>query len=305
MDVAGEVQVAAERNIHRIRLDSKGNRIGLAEYEDHAHDADDAAARDNPALNPMIQALGLNFPLQQQGGPDLHTDQRGEGCNIVGTLLVNKVAGNVHVALGGAHAHGGATKDGKEPPESEEHSHGGGAPHAHASPSHPSAPPQPQHIHQFMIHDLVSYNCSHRINRLSFGVEFPGALNPLDGTEQVIPEGGGTAHFQYFVKVVPTLYQSSSGREKDTNQYSVTQQSQFISLQDAFRGDTQRIPGVFFVYDLSPFMVRVTERRTPLSTFLTSVCAIVGGVLTVAGVIDAALFSGAKYLKVVSPTLKK
>jgi len=133
--------------------------------------------------------------------------------------------------------------------------------------------------------------------------------------------------------------QSGAGEGVDTNQFSVTEQAQLISLQDAFRGDAQRIPGVFFVseqgqsgqrrsnmqsrqpavgheawcaagssecgsaavcpcrYDLSPFMVRVTERRTPLSSFLTSVCAIVGGVLTVAGVLDALLFAGAKMVK--------
>ena len=35
-------------------------------------------------------------------------------------------------------------------------------------------------------------------------------------------------------------------------------------------------PGVFFVYDLSPFMVSVTESTTPFFQFLTGLCAIVG-----------------------------
>lgn len=39
--------------------------------------------------------------------------------------------------------------------------------------------------------------------------------------------------------------------------------------------------GIFFVYDLSPFMVRVTEHTVPFTHFLTGLCAIAGGVFTV------------------------
>jgi hypothetical protein len=35
------------------------------------------------------------------------------------------------------------------------------------------------------------------------------------------------------------------------------------------------------VYDFSPFMVEVEESSMPFSHFLTSVCAIIGGVFTV------------------------
>ena len=38
---------------------------------------------------------------------------------------------------------------------------------------------------------------------------------------------------------------------------------------------------MFFVYDLSPFMVRVTEHNVPFTHFLTGLCAIAGGVFTV------------------------
>jgi hypothetical protein len=38
---------------------------------------------------------------------------------------------------------------------------------------------------------------------------------------------------------------------------------------------------VFFFYDLSPIMVRYVEQRKSFLHFLTSVCAVVGGVFTV------------------------
>ncbi len=41
------------------------------------------------------------------------------------------------------------------------------------------------------------------------------------------------------------------------------------------------LPGVFWVYDLSPFMVDASTYHTPLFEFVTGLCAIIGGVLTV------------------------
>ena len=67
----------------------------------------------------------------------------------------------------------------------------------------------------------------------------------------------------------------------------MTSQTHLISPFD--RQDGRRIPGVFFVYDLSPFMVHVREKRMGWGSFLVSVCAIVGGVVTVAGMIASCL----------------
>ena len=94
-----------------------------------------------------------------------------------------------------------------------------------------------------MIHEMAQYNCSHTINQFSFGELFPGVVNPLDGTSQIIPRGQGSAHMQYFIKVVPTVYESTFG-SVDTNQFSVTQHTQPITMQDAFSGGGGgKIPG--------------------------------------------------------------
>lgn len=55
--------------------------------------------------------------------------------------------------------------------------------------------------------------------------------------------------------------------------------------------------GVFFMYDLSPMMVQMTEHRRSLTHFLTGVCAIVGGVFTVAGMVDGMLYHSTRALK--------
>ena len=52
------------------------------------------------------------------------------------------------------------------------------------------------------------------------------------------------------------------------------------------------LPGVFFIYDISPIMVKFTEKRKTFAYFVTSLCAIVGGVFTVAGIVDSLIYSG-------------
>ena len=55
--------------------------------------------------------------------------------------------------------------------------------------------------------------------------------------------------------------------------------------------------GVFFLYDLSPMMVQMTEHRRSLAHFLTGVCAIVGGIFTVAGMVDGILYQSSRAIK--------
>ena len=59
------------------------------------------------------------------------------------------------------------------------------------------------------------------------------------------------------------------------------------------------LPGVFFVYDFSSFLVRKTEESTQPSfvRFLMRICAVVGGVFTVAGLVDSLVYHGSKAMK--------
>ncbi len=50
------------------------------------------------------------------------------------------------------------------------------------------------------------------------------------------------------------------------------------------------LPGIFFVFDISPFMIEADSHSMPFLHFLTKVCAIVGGVFTVLGVIDSIIY---------------
>lgn len=51
------------------------------------------------------------------------------------------------------------------------------------------------------------------------------------------------------------------------------------------------------MYELSPIMVKFTESRKSFPHFLTGVCAIIGGVFTVAGLVDSFIYQGLRSLK--------
>lgn len=57
------------------------------------------------------------------------------------------------------------------------------------------------------------------------------------------------------------------------------------------------VPGVFFMYDLSPIMMRITESEKSFMRFLTNLCAIVGGVFTIAGIADQILYRAIEKFK--------
>jgi endoplasmic reticulum-Golgi intermediate compartment protein 3 len=140
-----------------------------------------------------------------------------------------------------------------------------------------------QHAH-LVITNVLSFtmekwNVSHSIKKLSFGDSYPGHKNPLDGASKTLKTGTGM--YQYYTKVVPTEYKYRSGKLVDTNQYSATQHFRPITSITS-----KGLPGIFFYYDISPIRVRIDEQSSSFSTFLTSLCAIVGGVFTVMGLLD-------------------
>ncbi|KAM6052771.1 endoplasmic reticulum-Golgi intermediate compartment protein 3 isoform 3-T3 [Theristicus caerulescens] len=99
--------------------------------------------------------------------------------------------------------------------------------------------------------------------------------------------------FQYFVKVVPTVYMKVDGEVVRTNQFSVTRHEK---IANGLLGD-QGLPGVFVLYELSPMMVKLTEKHRSFTHFLTGVCAIVGGIFTVAGFIDSLIYHSARAIQ--------
>ena len=102
--------------------------------------------------------------------------------------------------------------------------------------------------------------------------------------------------YQYFIKVVPTIYEYLSPNKPriDSNQYSVTDYKRELEGGWDERG---KLPGVFFFYDVSPIMVHYSETKIPFFHFVTEVCAIVGGAITVTGLVDSTIYRGEQAIR--------
>lgn len=72
----------------------------------------------------------------------------------------------------------------------------------------------------------------------------------------------------------------------------------FLGLCTSFLGRLSqlqvetKLPYIEISYDLSPLTVRTEERDKPLYHFVTQMCAIIGGVFTVIGLLDSFVYMG-------------
>ncbi|XP_050302567.1 endoplasmic reticulum-Golgi intermediate compartment protein 3 [Anthonomus grandis grandis] len=148
------------------------------------------------------------------------------------------------------------------------------------------------HVHDVQPFSSTEFNMTHKINRLTFGASIDSEThNPLKNFKGIAKEGA--TMFQYHIKIVPTSYVKKDGSVISSNQYSVTKHQKSVSILSGESG----MPGVFFQYELSPLMVKYTEKDRSLGHFLTNVCAIIGGVYTVAGLVDTFLYHSIKMIQ--------
>ena len=110
-----------------------------------------------------------------------------------------------------------------------------------------------------------------------------------------------TAMYQYFVNAIPTTYTDRRGRTTATYQSvwtarvmrRVTETHHIRPLQES----STLLPGVYFVYEFSPLRSVVQETHLMLFELCTSLCAILGGVFTVMGMLDGFVYSLLKQAK--------
>jgi len=251
VDSAGDNQVNVHGGLQKIPLDANGHIIEkdfkakegecfpCMEGEDEEHKCcnscqelkDAYTAKDLPYYHILDTAVQCKDSI---------------GCGVAGKVTVNKVSGNVHVALGRS-----TVREGK-------------------------------HVHEFNMHDVSDgFNTSHSIHSITFGEQVPGVLSPLDGTTKIVRHGAFMFH--YYIKLVPTVFMGRWGGETYTNQYSVTDSARNVQVRS---GELSGLPGVFIVYDFSPFLMRKTEKAKPWSYIFTSICAIIGGVFSIAMLVE-------------------
>ena len=135
---------------------------------------------------------------------------------------------------------------------------------------------------------LDTTNLEHKIKDLYFGQSIKesrhsrfafskgGLVNTLKNKQR--RNDKSPMVYQYYLKIVPAKYRYLSGQETNKYQYTANSFSDFV-----YNG----LPALFFKYDLSPITVEYKYTKMSFLTFLINIFAILGGVFTVAGIIDA------------------
>lgn len=147
------------------------------------------------------------------------------------------------------------------------------------------------HVHDVQPFSTTDFNLTHTIRHLSFGRNVPGKTDPMDGVVGIAEKG--SEMFQYYIKIVPTTFARVDGSTFVTNQFSVTRHSKVVSSMLGEGG----MPGVFFSYELAPVMVKYQEKEKSFGHFAAGLCAIIGGVFTVAGMLDKMVYNSAKIIQ--------
>ncbi|CAG8559207.1 6375_t:CDS:2 [Acaulospora morrowiae] len=299
MDIAGESQNDLTHDVYKTRIDSMGNKILIekaTEIGNKTKEPKNIVSETAPSTNETYcgscyggdppesgccntceevqesyirKGWSLNNPndIEQcvkEGWSKKASEQAKEGCNVAGSVMVNKVAGNFHLAPGKSYQQNNF------------------------------------HVHdiQPFLSDGTNHDFTHIIHHLSFGPMVEGVANPLDGVSQAV--SSGLHMYTYFVKVVSTQFHFLNETSIYTNQYSVTQFGRDLTGKDNHDGHSHNqggLPGVFFNYEISPMLIINREESKSLTHFLTGVCAIVGGIFTVAGILDGFIYNAEKTFK--------
>lgn len=154
--------------------------------------------------------------------------------------------------------------------------------------------------------DSSKMNMSHIISHLSFGKKISAAAmsdmkrmlpylgvshDKLDGQEYIIHPGDSNADvtIEHYLQVVKTEVITRSSREQNLVEYEYTAHSSLVH--------SVHIPVAKFHFELSPMQVLITEKSKSFSHFITNICAIIGGVFTVAGIVDSILHNTLRLMK--------
>ncbi|KAJ3747116.1 endoplasmic reticulum vesicle transporter-domain-containing protein [Lentinula detonsa] len=314
MDISGEAQRDISHSIRKMRLDSSGKEIRGSrstqlknEVERYTDDLpSDYCGSCYGGLEPASGCCnnceevrtayvnkGWSFTnpdsieqCKREGWATKLKEQANEGCSVVGRVRVNKVAGNIHLSPGR---------------------------------SFQSSARDIYELVPYLRDDGNKHDYSHTIHELTFENDDDynyrkakvtkemrqrlGLDDPLKDTSRTTTKS--QYMYQYFLKVVSTHFRTIDGQVLKSHQYSATHFERDIA--EGGHGDTPQgvylqhgasgVPGVFFNFEISPILVVLTDTRQSFAHFITSTCAIIGGVLTVASLFDSMLFATTRALK--------
>ncbi|XP_042374925.1 protein disulfide isomerase-like 5-4 [Zingiber officinale] len=245
-----------------IRIFRKGNDVKES-YGHHEHESY-YGERDTDSLVAAMEAFVAAMPraLEDKSNHSKRPAPLTSGCRIEGFVRVKKVPGNLVFS-----AHSGA--------------------------------------HSF---DPSQINVSHVVSQFSFGKKLSTRmmsevkrLTPYLGAshDRLMGQSYITHHdhahdnvtIEHYLQVVKTeiVSRRSSQEYKLLEEYEYTAHSSLVH--------SLYIPVAKFHFEPSPMQVLVTEVPKSFSHFITNICAIIGGVFTVAGILDSIFHNTVRLVK--------
>ncbi|CAG7882870.1 unnamed protein product [Brassica rapa] len=253
-----------------IRIFRKGSDL----KEDHGHHEHESYYGDRDTesivkmvdelvapIHPETHKLALDWGISNDTAKLLKKAPVTGGCRVEGYVRVKKVPGNLVIS-----AHSGA--------------------------------------HSF---DSSQMNMSHVVTHLSFGRMIDTRL--LTDLKRLLPylgqshdkldekafinqhEFGANVTIEHYLQIVKTeVITRRYGQE-----HSLIEEHEYTAHSSITQ--TYYLPVAKFHFELSPMQILITENPKSFSHFITNLCAIIGGVFTVAGIIDSVLHNTIRLIK--------
>ncbi|XLR34401.1 hypothetical protein S83_062301 [Arachis hypogaea] len=152
--------------------------------------------------------------------------------------------------------------------------------------------------------DASQMNMSHVVHHLSFGRKLSPRV--LSDVKRLIPyvgssherlngwsfintrDLGANVTMEHYLQIVKT--EVITGKD-----YKLVEEYEYTAHSSV--AQSVHIPVAKFHLELSPMQVLVTENPKSFSHFITNVCAIIGGIFTVAGILDSILHNTIRLMK--------
>jgi len=228
---------------------------------------------------------------------EIHDQHGASGCWVHGYTVTDKAAGNFRFAVEPA-----PPKDASKDPSMANFPPGfglgGGGLHFEIF-QYPELPPLGHKVNSVSFKPVDMDTASLIDTKKVADVTFP-----LTDTVTEVDAAAGVHH--YALQVVPTHFKPLGGGErmlKHANQYSFVEKSVPLEAIAAMMGHVHiggqqlhKFYGVIFTYDFYPLMVVLEERKEGFVSFATSLCGIIGGVITVLGLLEKCLHQSQKVI---------
>ena len=208
--------------------------------------------RDKVVIDGELQKMPLAEQTKHKESILMSSDMH-PGCMLQGHLLVNRVPGNFHIEA--------RSVNHKMNPKMSNLSHT---------------------VHHLSFGPVLSKRAGRYLSGIKREIFDMDSTHPMDGAVYISRQSHEAFH--HYINIVSTSLEV--GRYRGSNEilaYQMVQSSQIMHYQE------EEIPEARFSYDLSPMAVDIEIRGKPWYQFITSMCALIGGVFTVSGLLASFL----------------